>query len=69
MQMTWIEMWMLLFALCGVALAVWPEPRRVPWRQPAGSSPATARCDLSAPALCGMVRAARVLFQMGFDFP
>jgi len=29
MQMTWIEMWMLLFALCGVALAVWPEPRRV----------------------------------------
>ena len=28
MQMTWIEMWMLLCALCGVALAVWPEPRR-----------------------------------------
>ena len=29
MLMTWIEIWMLLCALGGVALAVWPEPRRV----------------------------------------
>ncbi len=35
MPMTWFEMWMLLVALGGVALAVWPELRRV-WAQAVG---------------------------------